>query len=277
MVATAVPAVIAALSLTAAVVERHDIEGNAAAMRAEAARLGVAIRDGSVPRSSLPAHLDGLITLPNVESATVVDRDGHVLAQAPSGGDEDGIEDGPVRAAIDTGEGTTEVEEARGGIEHVQPIPGQRLALAVDYDLAGVEATVARLRMRIALIAFVALTAMMLVFWFAGGRRLRAMHLDAVARATQDPLTGLGNHRGFHDELRRAVAVAGRRAEPLSLLCLDLDGFKLANDRHGHRHGDELLQFVAGALQAGRAAPRLLARSWPVLLLQVPSLSLRPC
>ena len=86
------------------------------------------------------------------------------------------------------------------------------------------------------------------VFWLVGGRRIRRMHLDALARATTDSLTALGNHRAFHDELRRAVAIAGRRGDPLSLLCLDLDGFKLANDRHGHRHGDELLRFVGGAL-----------------------------
>ncbi len=256
MLAAAVPGILVALTLTARAIEHHDIEGHAAIVRAEATELGRGLADGSVRRVDLPAYLDRLVTLPNVESATVLDAGGRVIATAPSAGDADGIAAAGVRAVITSGRGRTEIEQDRGGIEHIQPIHAERLALAVDYDLAGVRSAVTRMRLGLGLGALATILGMVAVFWLVGGRRIRRMHLDALARATTDPLTGLGNHRAFHDELRRAVAIAGRRGDPLSLLCLDLDGFKLANDRHGHRHGDELLRFVGGALSAGRAEDR---------------------
>jgi diguanylate cyclase (GGDEF)-like protein len=61
-----------------------------------------------------------------------------------------------------------------------------------------------------------------------------------------DPLTGCLNRRGFLDALH---AEAGRTGVPLSLLTVDLDEFKRVNDRQGHAAGDELLQWVANALQ----------------------------
>jgi diguanylate cyclase (GGDEF)-like protein len=256
MLAAAVPGILVGLTLTARAIEHHDIAGHAAIVRAEATQLGRGLADGSLRRADLPSYLDTLVTLPNVDSATVVDEGGSVVAKAPGAGDADGIAAATVRSVIASGRGRTDIEQERGGIEHVQPIHAGRLALAVDYDLDGVRGAVTRMRLGLGLGALATILAMIAVFWLVGGRRIRRMHLDALARATTDPLTGLGNHRAFHDELRRAVAIAGRRGEPLSLLCLDLDGFKLANDRHGHRHGDELLRFVGGALSAGRAEDR---------------------
>ena len=64
-----------------------------------------------------------------------------------------------------------------------------------------------------------------------------------------DGLTGLCNHRCFWERLRDEVARAGRYGQPLSLLMLDLDDFKLVNDRFGHPVGDELLRAVGHALQ----------------------------
>ena len=60
-------------------------------------------------------------------------------------------------------------------------------------------------------------------------RALRAMRL-----ALTDPLTGLGNHRHFHERLQREL-VAAEEADGLLSLCLvDLDDFKQINDRYGH-------------------------------------------
>jgi diguanylate cyclase (GGDEF)-like protein len=80
------------------------------------------------------------------------------------------------------------------------------------------------------------------------------MHRLAVQRATLDGLTQLGNHRVFQDELSHAAARAGRHGEALSPLLFDLDDFKQANDRHGHRHGDELLRRVARCCAAAARA-----------------------
>ena len=63
--------------------------------------------------------------------------------------------------------------------------------------------------------------------------------------ASHDPLTGLVNRRG----LDRVLREAGESGEALGLLLLDLDGFKLINDRHGHQAGDDLLKQVAMRLK----------------------------
>jgi diguanylate cyclase (GGDEF)-like protein/putative nucleotidyltransferase with HDIG domain len=64
--------------------------------------------------------------------------------------------------------------------------------------------------------------------------------------ATRDSLTGLANHRAFHECLDRLVAAEAEFA----LAIVDLDGLKLTNDTYGHQAGDELLGALAGALAA---------------------------
>ena len=63
--------------------------------------------------------------------------------------------------------------------------------------------------------------------------------------ARTDTLTGLLNHGAFHQRLEEEVARAARYGHPLSLALLDIDHFKLVNDRHGHRAGDAALRLVA--------------------------------
>src|SRR5207237_1210161 len=78
---------------------------------------------------------------------------------------------------------------------------------------------------------------------------LRAMRL-----ALTDPLTGLGNHRHFQEQLQLYVQQAAERNIPLSVCLLDLDNFKQINDRYGHPVGDKVLAQVAARLrQAGNA------------------------
>jgi predicted signal transduction protein with EAL and GGDEF domain len=59
---------------------------------------------------------------------------------------------------------------------------------------------------------------------------LQVRYEAALADALRDPLTGLGNHRAFHEELDRQVAAALRYELPLALLLIDLDEFKSIND-----------------------------------------------
>lgn len=72
-------------------------------------------------------------------------------------------------------------------------------------------------------------------------RRLK--HLVGV-----DALTGIANRRHFDRALEREVRRARREAQPLSLVFLDLDEFKLFNDSYGHARGDEVLRKVAQTL-----------------------------
>jgi diguanylate cyclase (GGDEF)-like protein len=70
-----------------------------------------------------------------------------------------------------------------------------------------------------------------------------------VALATTDPLTGLANHRIFHDRLGAESARARRAGTPLGLVLIDLDHFKRVNDTHGHQAGDDVLREVARRLR----------------------------
>jgi diguanylate cyclase (GGDEF)-like protein/PAS domain S-box-containing protein len=68
--------------------------------------------------------------------------------------------------------------------------------------------------------------------------------------ATHDQLTGLANRALLREELGRALAVADRGALPLTVMFLDLDGFKPVNDKLGHPLGDDVLREVARRLVA---------------------------
>ena len=68
--------------------------------------------------------------------------------------------------------------------------------------------------------------------------------------ALTDPLTGLLNRRGFEGGLDEALARAQREREPLSLIVLDCDDFKVVNDRAGHEFGDALLRETGHAFAA---------------------------
>ena len=76
-----------------------------------------------------------------------------------------------------------------------------------------------------------------------------AQHRRLEYLAGTDPLTGVANHRRFHDALGRAVAAAERGAGALGIVILDLDHFKSLNDAHGHSYGDEVLRLVGARLR----------------------------
>jgi diguanylate cyclase (GGDEF)-like protein/PAS domain S-box-containing protein/putative nucleotidyltransferase with HDIG domain len=82
----------------------------------------------------------------------------------------------------------------------------------------------------------------------------------AEERAAVDPLTGLANHRTFHEALRSEVGRSRRDGRPLSLALLDLDRFKQLNDAHGHQAGDRVLAEVAARLRALAREGDLVAR-----------------
>ena len=70
----------------------------------------------------------------------------------------------------------------------------------------------------------------------------------ARAEAGTDPVTGCMNHRAMRRRLHEEIGRAMRTGSPLSCLLIDLDNFKLVNDRHGHQAGDALLREVGQAL-----------------------------
>ena len=78
--------------------------------------------------------------------------------------------------------------------------------------------------------------------------------------AATDALTGLANHRRFHERLRNDFKKARERKTPLAVVALDLDGFKRVNEERGHARGDETLRAVGDALRGTMRTDDLVAR-----------------
>jgi diguanylate cyclase (GGDEF)-like protein len=75
-----------------------------------------------------------------------------------------------------------------------------------------------------------------------------------------DGLTGLYNHRYFHESLVNELARASRYQSSLSLVMFDIDDFKKVNDLHGHPGGDLVLKNIAQAVRGITRANDILAR-----------------
>jgi diguanylate cyclase (GGDEF)-like protein len=91
-----------------------------------------------------------------------------------------------------------------------------------------------------------------------------------IQEAQTDWLTGLYNHRFFHERLRDELDRAQRYRRPVSLILFDLDDFKLLNDVHGHQEGDLVLRRVAVAaredLRTSDVACRVGGEEFAILL-----------
>jgi diguanylate cyclase (GGDEF)-like protein len=78
--------------------------------------------------------------------------------------------------------------------------------------------------------------------------------------ATRDALTGLANRREFDRLLARELERSSRYGEVFSVAMIDLDGFKLLNDTHGHAAGDTLLRQAADTIEEACRAADIAAR-----------------
>jgi GGDEF domain-containing protein len=88
------------------------------------------------------------------------------------------------------------------------------------------------------------------------GRELSALRVNAIT----DPLTGLYNRRFLYDHLQREMSRAERTGGVVSLMMMDLQGFKSINDRLGHPVGDTVLVKTAKVI---RDAAMAATSSWP--------------
>lgn len=104
-------------------------------------------------------------------------------------------------------------------------------------------------------------------------KMVEALHAaidDAVHRALHDPLTGLANRTRFLDRFDHALTARRRADVEIAVLYLDIDNFKLVNDRFGHPVGDRLLievgERVGAAVRPGDTVARLGGDEFAVLL-----------
>ncbi|HSB38345.1 MAG TPA: diguanylate cyclase [Gaiellaceae bacterium] len=89
-------------------------------------------------------------------------------------------------------------------------------------------------------------------------------------QAQTDSLTGLYNHRYFHERLRAELTRASRSRDAVAVLMLDIDDFKRVNDVHGHGSGDQVLtdlaELLRGALRGSDVVCRLGGEEFGVIM-----------
>ncbi len=100
-----------------------------------------------------------------------------------------------------------------------------------------------------ALFAVMLMCACAMSAWQARNHDRQRTVLMEVSRA--DPLTGCLNRRGFEERALAELAAARRGGHQVAVLLLDVDHFKLVNDRQGHAAGDKLLCWVVDTLRLG--------------------------
>lgn len=85
-------------------------------------------------------------------------------------------------------------------------------------------------------------------------------HAETREYALTDPLTGMPNARALHFQFAQESNRANRQSAPLSVLMMDLDGFKKINDTFGHQAGNEFLIGIAGVISGELRSYDYLAR-----------------
>lgn len=88
----------------------------------------------------------------------------------------------------------------------------------------------------------------------------KALEHDLRLLADHDELTGIYNRRRFQEEVERHLTASRRFGDHLTLMLLDIDGFKQINDTYGHQTGDNALQVVARALRGAVRETDLVGR-----------------
>jgi diguanylate cyclase (GGDEF)-like protein len=99
-----------------------------------------------------------------------------------------------------------------------------------------------------------------LVQIFANQAAVAIQNTQLYEMATLDPLTGVYVRRFFEQWLQRDLRTAFRSRQPLSLLLLDLDGFKQINDLAGHLAGDQALATVGRVLRQATRGSDIVGR-----------------
>ena len=155
----------------------------------------------------------------------------------------------PARLALMTGEGATRhLQTAQGHTVYLtsRKIPQFNWFLIIEQEEApGTESITSALLINMVVSITVSVIVLLLAHFATRNYR---QTLETMA--TQDKLTGAASRQVFEFYFGQAVARSKRRDEPLSLVLLDIDFFKLVNDRYGHQAGDAVLSQLVEVIRA---------------------------
>ncbi|MET0708787.1 MAG: sensor domain-containing diguanylate cyclase [Tardiphaga sp.] len=243
-----------------------DAEGNFAGVVAGAIRF------------SYFHELFGRLKLTPEETITVFRRDGVVIMRTPFDLDVIGTNarNTPVmKAVLGMSDGTY---SGIGGVDKVNRLyvwrdNGRPLIVVVGKPWATIFSLWQKQAVRIGgimlgLIVFISAVTLFLVSEI----RRRARAEDRLEElATTDALTGLRNRRKFDTAIELEWRRAIRQSQPLAMLLIDADHFKIFNDTFGHQPGDQALMAIAGCItgavnRAGDCAARYGGEEFAVLL-----------
>ncbi|HEX4039660.1 MAG TPA: GGDEF domain-containing protein [Acidobacteriaceae bacterium] len=120
--------------------------------------------------------------------------------------------------------------------------------LMLGLFLLQISATLAAVAISVSLVCYVVRTVLLQAQAMHDKALLQSRNEHLEGLAVRDPLTGIGNRRSLAGVYNRLQSLDGGKS--LSLLLMDIDSFKQANDRHGHLHGDKVLIVLARKLES---------------------------
>jgi diguanylate cyclase (GGDEF)-like protein len=135
-------------------------------------------------------------------------------------------------------------------IESLSPVFYTVALLALSISLMGRHAYVGIAGIFIALVAYATRSTLLQVRYIRVQRELRDRQERLEQMAVTDALTNTANRRRFDEMLTLETNRATRNGHPLALILVDVDRFKMLNDRYGHPAGDRCLVSIALALQS---------------------------
>ncbi|MDQ2689266.1 MAG: diguanylate cyclase [Chloroflexota bacterium] len=163
---------------------------------------------------------------------------------------------------------TGRLANPHGMVEEYLPVnaDGRTVAvIALWRDAGAVMETIAETNTQVMLVLLAAgalLSGMLFLLFRATQARLTRQHRQLIEATRRDSLTGLLNHGAAVSELADAVESARRSEDRIGVALIDVDGFRLFNDTHGHEAGDKVLVTVA-QIVATVGGPAGIARYGP--------------
>lgn len=195
----------------------------------------------------------------------LVRSDGRLVMRWPSGDTHDLLNasisrSGLFRHIAEGPSGSFTTSDGTDGVERhylYAPVGRFPLTLVVGFSVDEVLGLWRRQALTFGLIGCVIAGAIVLLVLALQGalRREEKMSARFENLATTDWLTGLPNRRSFDERLIAAARSTARSAAPLALLMIDVDRFKVLNDRFGHGRGDEVLRQISQVLKACARRP----------------------